>query len=331
MPTLLISPHGTDLHTLRRFNDVPEGSVVDRWGREPRVLSPKEPYLLGSDDGRDESVYLSLLAHHAGPLCDLCQDFGGPTVVALADLVAEIQADHDGPDALSYAQAATGIYNGRRRQFQQALDRQQGALLDHYRATHGKAPKGVSPAQTREALLRSRQELNTAFRFEIDSALAHSHRRSRLYVPGRVSVPDRVRETRKVSRLDVSSLRQAGNLGRLGKISKRIAPGLLALDLGRRILHVREVRNAGGDWQREAFVESVGFAASANIGSRLTGASVLATGATAIATRSPSMTLVVGYGAVVVTPYAVDFTDEGAKAIAGLVYDKVAAFLRDRS
>ena len=328
MPTLLISPHGTDLHTLRRFNDVPEGSVVDRWGREPRVLSPKEPYLLGSDDGRDESVYLSLLAHHAGPLCDLCQDFGGPTVVALADLVAEIQADHDGPDALSYAQAATGIYNGRRRLFQQALDRQQGALLDHYRATHGKAPKGVSPVQTREALLRSRQELNTAFRFELDSALAHSHRRSRLYVPGRVSVPDRVRETRKVSRLDVSSLRQAGNLGLLGRISKRVVPGLLLLDLKRRRDHVREVRDAGGDWQRETFGETVGFALGFGIGEVGSFASIIATGLTAIGTRSPSLTLVVASGGVVATANAADNMDRSGKAGAIWIYDKAAEFLR---
>jgi hypothetical protein len=144
-------------------------------------------------------------------------------------------------------------------------------------------------------------------------------------------VPDRVRETRKVSRLDVSSLRQAGNLGRLGKISKRIAPGLVALDLGRRMWHVREVRNAGGDWQREAFVESAGFAVSSSVGFALTRASVFATGVTAITTRLPSLTLVVGSGAVIVTSDTEDAADKSAKESAGWIYDKVAAFLKDQS
>ena len=40
-------PHGSDLQSLTRWHDVPEGSLRDRYGREPRSLSPKVPYVLG--------------------------------------------------------------------------------------------------------------------------------------------------------------------------------------------------------------------------------------------------------------------------------------------
>lgn len=70
---------------------------------------------------------------------------------------------------------------------------------------------------------------------------------------------------------------------------------------------------------------------SSSVGFALTRASVFATGVTAITTRLPSLTLVVGSGAVVVTSDTEDAADKSAKESAGWIYDQVAAFLKDQS
>jgi hypothetical protein len=91
MPTLLMCPHRSDLESLIRFHGVPEGSLLDRWGREPEWLSARVPYLLGSDYGHDELDYCRMLEPHGGLLCDMCQDFGSPATVALAELTSDFQ------------------------------------------------------------------------------------------------------------------------------------------------------------------------------------------------------------------------------------------------
>ena len=103
---------------------------------------------------------------------------------------------------------------------------------------------------------------------------------------------------------------------------------MLLLDLKRRRDHVREVRDAGGDWQRETFGETVGFALGFGIGEVGSFASIIATGLTAIGTRSPSLTLVVASGGVVATANAADNMDRSGKAGAIWIYDKAAEFLR---
>ena len=137
-----------------------------------------------------------------------------------------------------------------------------------------------------------------------------------------------MRETRKVSRLDVSSLRQAGNLGRLGKLSRRLSPWLLAIDLSRRLLHVRDLNHADGNWQREMFVETGGFIGATSFGTASTGLSLGVIGGALIITRSPALTVAIGAGAVEVTAEAIETGDRRGREAAGQLYDRVAKLFR---
>lgn len=326
MPTLLLSPHGTDLHSLRMFNDIPDGCLLDRWGREPSSLSARVPYLLGSDQGFDELRYCHEVEPYSGVLCDICQDFGGPTTVALAEIFADMQAaDNDGPDALTYAQAATGVYNARRHQFLAALRRHEQALNNYRRATARGAPQGLPRTQALEAVRRSGQELNDAFRLEIDMALKRSYTRSTMVTPAGKRVPDRVRNSQKITRLELRSLEQAATVSRFARGATWLGPGLMVVDVARRGEHVHDVFEAGGDWHREAFVEVLGLAGSGVGGYLGSLFSIGLIGGTVIVTRSPALTVAAAGAAVPVTAHAADFEDRTGKQLAGWIYDRMAS------
>ena len=329
MPTLLLSPHGTDLHSLRMFNDIPDGCLLDRWGREPSSLSPRVPYLLGSDQGFDELRYCHEVEPYSGVLCDICQDFGGPTTVALAEIFADMQAaDNDGPDALSYAQAATGVYNARRHQFLAALRRHEQALDNDRHATARGAPQGSPRTQALEAVRRSGQELNTAFQLEVKSARQSAIPRSTMQTPGGKRVPDRVRNSLKITRLDLRSIQQAANVSMFARAAKILSPGLLVVDCARRISHVRVVGDAGGNWHREAFAEAGGFVMSGIFGGASAGVSVVIIGETIIFLRSPALAVAAGTATMSATAHAMETGDRLGREAAGWLYDRIASLGR---
>ncbi len=332
MPTLLLSPHGTDLRSLRMFNDVPDGCLLDRWGREPGCLSPRVPYLLGSDQGFNELRYCHEVEPYSGVLCDICQDFGGPTTVALAEIFADLQAaENDGPDALSYAQAATSVYTARRRQFRAATRSHAQALDNYRRATVRGAPQGLPRTQALEAVRRSGQELNDAFRLEINIALKHSYVRSTMMTPAGTRVPDRVRDSPKITRLELRSLEQAATVSRFARFARWLGPGALVVDIGERIAHVRKVSDAGGDWHREVFVETGGFIISSPIGGMGTRLTILLTGETLLITRSPALAVATASAGVSATAHATEFADRLGKDAAGQFYDQIAHLLKHGS
>ena len=274
MPTLLMCPNGSDLPSLTRFHDVPEGSLLDRWGREPRSLSPRVPYLLGSDHGGDELDYCRMLEPHGGLLCDMCQDFGGAATVGLAEISADLRSYLSRGE--SVVGAAAGVYATRVARFAEAMERHQRAIEEHFRATHPGAPKTLSSRATREALLRSGAELSRMFRHELALVTKGWFPRSRMLVSGGAQVPDRVRHSPKISRLDVATRAVASKLVEWGHYARYLGRGLVVVDLGRRAQNVYEVQQSGGDWHRQAFVETGGFGAGLGTGVALTGVTMAA-------------------------------------------------------
>ncbi|MBU6441681.1 MAG: hypothetical protein KGS28_15760, partial [Betaproteobacteria bacterium] len=268
MPTLLMCPHRSDLRALVQFHGVPEGSLLDRWGREPDWLSARVPYLLGSDQGLDELDYCRMLEPHGGLLCDMCQDFGPAATVGLAELTVDLRSH--AVDGLSLAQAAADTYRGRMERFLEAMRQHQDAIDAYHRATRKGAPEGPPRAAARAALQRSGAELSHMFRQELALLTTNWFPRAMMLVSGKVLVPDRVRQQPKISRLDVRSKAQAWKLAELARYARYLSRGVLAIDLGRRIHNVHDVEQSGGDWYRQAFVEAGGFAAGAGTGVALT-------------------------------------------------------------
>ncbi len=320
MPTLLMCPNGADLESLQRFHRVPEGSLLDRWGREPRTLSAFEPYLLGSDHGRDESGLCNTLAPHSRLLCDMCQDFGGPATVELAEISFDLR--NHAASVLDYGGAAAGVYGERIGRFSTAMEQHQKAIAAYHRATRPRAPKGLSKALAREELLRSGAELNASFRHELGLVSRKWYPRSTMLVSGGQRVPDRVRHSRKLSRLDVASQAQASKLVELGRHAKYGNRGLLAIDLGRRVLNVHATHEDGGDWHRQAFVESAAFSAGAWSAGVLAGSAAAALDVFVVATPAGWVLLIAAglIAAGVVMAGSATFS-QSVETAAGQLYD----------
>jgi hypothetical protein len=321
MPTLLMCPATADVESLKRFHRVPDGALLDRWGQEPRMLAPGVPYLLGSDAGFDESLYLSELWPCGPLLCDMCQDFGCAATLGLADISFDLRRHTSG--GLSFAGAMADVYQERIGRFSKAMEQHQQAIAAYHRATRPGAPKSLSKVAARDALLRSGAELRANFHHELERVTRNWYPRSSMLVSGSTRVPDRVRHSRKLSRLDVASKAQLSRLVELARNAKYLGRGLVLIDLGRRALNVHEVYEAGGDWQRQAFVESVGFGLGVGAGRGLaTGA---ATVLEAIVVLTPA-----GWALIAAGLAAPGVVAAGSMAIsslgeyeAGILYDKV--------
>ncbi|MBU6442133.1 MAG: hypothetical protein KGM87_12975 [Betaproteobacteria bacterium] len=320
MPTLLMCPHRSDLQSLIRFHGVPEGSLLDRWGREPDWLSARVPYLLGSDYGHDELDYCRMLESHGGLLCDMCQDFGGAATVALAELSVDLR--NHAANGLSVAQAAADTYRGRMDRFLEAMTRHQETIDAYHRATRTGAPDGVPRAAARAALQRSGAELNSMFGQELALMTRNWYPRATMLVSGRVVVPDRVRQQPKISRLDVRSKAQAWKLAELATKARYLGRGVVAIDLGLRVQNVYDVKQSGGDWYRQAFVEAGGFAAGAGTGVALTGVTLAALELVVAATPAGWVLIVGGLAAAAVVAAGSVVMSSAGEQVLGNLYDK---------
>ena len=146
-----------------------------------------------------------------------------------------------------------------------------------------------------------------------------------MMTPAGKRVPDRVRDSPKITRLELRSLEQAAAVSRFARFATWLGPGLVVVDCAPRIVHVRDVYEAGGDWHREAFVEVLGFAGSGVGGYLGSLFSMGLIGGSVIVTRSPALTVAATGAAVRVTAHAADFGDRTGKQLAGWIYDRMAS------
>ncbi len=132
---------------------------------------------------------------------------------------------------------------------------------------------------------------------------------------------DMVRSSRNIKKLNLTSNIEASALGEFSKKAKIIAPGIIALDLGVRAYDVNEVYEQGGDWERAAFVESMGFAFSVT-----TGVALIRAGATIALLTTPA-----GWVALIVTTAAASlFMNKVGKNRGDELYDEVNKFMETK-
>ncbi len=74
--------------------------------------------------------------------------------------------------------------------------------------------------------------------------------------------------------LQLTSAVQATALGRFSQYGKVLGNGLVLVDMGSRVGNIHNEYKADGDWERELFIESSSFVASAWAGSATVGAGV---------------------------------------------------------
>lgn len=182
-----------------------------------------------------QDIDICSLLESDGPLLTrMCMDFGAPNTLALARITDDLRGQ-----ALNAVGATAGMTNARVERFHHAVRTHEQHMLDHHRMTRRGAPFAPSAVgAARDRLEASARELNQRFAHELRIESQRLRPRERLLLSDNVRMPGEVRSTRRVGRT------------------------VIIVDLGLRSDHVYQEYEHGGNWRREALIQTAGLAAS---------------------------------------------------------------------
>ncbi len=136
------------------------------------------------------------------------------------------------------------------------------------------------------------------------------------------------KSSRNVAKLNVTNQIQANNLVKLSKQAKFLGNGLAVIDFGSRVGNIHNSYQAGGNWERDMFIESSSFAASALTGTAVVNAGMAALTLVMVATPVGWVGLVIGGLAVAGTAAGASIWVNGQfKDNSGNWYDSIMKWL----
>ena len=167
------------------------------------------------------------------------------------------------PFNLSLLGASTSTYATRMTGFAGAVKNYQAALMD-YRSKLKSEP-AVRNA-SKQKVFSSHQRLQRAFTHEINVTTGQAASRRGTPITNPQRALNIATSSRTTTKLNISSQVEASKLVRFAQHAKYLGNGLAVIDFGRRAGNVQQSYKEGGDWERELFRESLGFAGSAVAG-----------------------------------------------------------------
>ena len=227
---------------------------------DPGVAKASTPYLLnGHNDAQGKRIQTLLAPPQiARPITDLSLTFGEDNTLAIAAMMEQLK-DYN----VALTGASTSVYGERISGFARSVKEYQVALLAYRDARLSKA---TNHAQLKQLAYRAFQRMQLQFRAELQ-AITH-HIRSRRGTP--LTSAERginiARSSRNAAKLHISSEIEAHKLVRFSQYTKLLGNGLAVVDFGSRVGKVHNAYQAGGDWEKDLFIESSRFAASAGAG-----------------------------------------------------------------
>ncbi len=150
-----------------------------------------------------------------------------------------------------------------------SVQRCQDALLAWRDAVYGKGTSGVTPASAGQAFHTAFANMQQKFQYELRIA-ALSQKRAPLKgtaLNNSTRATNIARSSPHIQKLQLTSVTQANALGRFSQYGKVLGNGLVLVDVGSRVGNIHNEYKADGNWERELFIESSSFAASAIMGS----------------------------------------------------------------
>ena len=327
MPSILLCDRAVHTDWLCRDTGLPEGVIHGREPGWPAMLRPCTPYVLGETLALRDHAILSDLAPHtvANNLTRIGAAHGGDTTLALADMLDDLRSLR--PSVTQYATATADVAVARIGRFSQAVQVSQQAIVDYHRATRS----GHGREAARQALVQANENLNQRFRVELQAARSRMSARYRALSSQDARLAELVRHTRKVTRLDIASRVESGQLARLGRAAKYLGNGLTALDFGSRAQDIRDEYLAGGDWTRKLFIESSSFAASAGVGLIAADLGAAALGVALAATPAGWVLIVGGLVTASFAAGASGLADRAMRDMAAPAYEGLVRWLQERS
>ncbi|MFK5913014.1 MAG: hypothetical protein QM484_01460 [Woeseiaceae bacterium] len=276
----------------------------------PNTLNAYSPYLL-TDNTPTLKDFAILNQFSNAPvtkeLTNMSLSYGSDNTLALAEISDRLKSS-----GIGIMGATTSIYNNRLASFTGSVKSYQSALLDYRDAMKS---GGANKVLAKQTVTRAFQKMQTGFQHEL-KAVTGGIKANRKGIPitNATRAMNIAKSSRNTVKLEINSQVQASQLARFGKSAKLLGNGLVVIDFASRVGSIQNSYSAGGNWERELFIESSSFALSGIAGS-------LAISFIVVATPVGWVGLVIGAAAISMgTNYIV-------KENAGSKYDQIIKWL----
>ncbi|QIL90244.1 hypothetical protein GNX18_11125 [Microbulbifer sp. SH-1] len=226
----------------------------------PRLAKANTPYLLnGHNDAQGKRIQTLLApAHIARPVTELSLTFGEDNTIAIAAMMEQLK-DYN----IALTGASTSIYGERINGFAKSVKEYQIALLTYRDAKlSGASNHGLLKQQAHAAFMRMQRTFNA----ELNNVTSHIRSRRGSPLTSAERGTNIASSNRNAAKLQFSSEIEAHKLVRFSQYTKLLGNGLAVVDFGVRAGKIHSSYKAGGDWERDLFIESSRFAASAGAG-----------------------------------------------------------------
>ena len=238
--------------------------------------------------------------------------YGADNVLALSEITAKLQEYNIG-----LMGASTSVYANRVDGFVGSVKDYQSSLMEFRHATN----KTVAKQKAGMAF----NKIHKIFNNEVKLVTQQIKSRKGTPLTNFKRGTDIARSSRSIAKLDLISPVQADNVVKFTKHAKFLGNGLTVIDFSSRVGNIHNSYKAGGNWEREMFIESSSFAAGAVAGSLAVDAGLALL---IFATPAGWVGLLVGGIAVAGTAALVSMgTNDYVKNKSGSLYDDIMKWI----
>ena len=282
----------------------------------PEMIIANKPYLLKNGHSSIGATTLAKLSNPATTkkLTDLSLSFGGDNLIALSALSEKLKEFNVG-----LMGASTSVYANRVGDFVGAVKDYQKALMEYRHASMAKSPTKVAAKQKAKIAF---DKMQSKFRVEVKGVTNQVKSGRGTPMTNFKRATDIARSSRSVAKLNLINPVHADNIVKFTKYAKVLGNGLTIIDFGGRVGNIHNSYKAGANWEREMFIESSSFVASAATGIGVVNAGAAALTFLVVATPVGWVGLIVGGLAVAGTAAAASIVANNiVKEDAGGIYD----------
>ena len=288
MSEILLCNRPTTAESLQANCGIDPSFVHGKHCSKPDILSAFTPYALGEAPTNFDNHVTSQLSNPtvAKELTNHALSFGSDNTLALAEFTSKFQELNVG-----LMGASTSVYANRIGGFAGAVKDYQDTLMAYRDAVKS---NGATKAAAKNKAFKAFQKLQTKFGHELKVINSGNKARRGTSLSSATRATNIARSSRGIAKLDVVSQAQAHNLVKFTKHAKVLGNGLAMIDFGSRIGSVHNSYQAGGNWERDLFIESTSFAAGAYTGLVAANIGAAAIGFLLVATPIGWVGLIVG-------------------------------------
>ena len=263
MSEILLCNQSLDANHIQDTCGISIGALTGPGCSSPGTLQAYTPYLMGESTLAGQSLLSQLVPRPvAKELTDLSLSFGEDNVLALSEITKKLQEYNIG-----LMGAATSVYAGRIGGFAGAVKNYQDALMEYRTAMKSNS---AAKALARQKAHVAFEKLQIQFRHELNAVTAKIKTNRGTPLTSSQRAVNIAGSSRNVARLNVTSQMQASDLVRFSKHANFLGNGLAVIDFTSRVGNIHNSYLAGEKWEREMFIESSSFAASAGLGLAVT-------------------------------------------------------------